>query len=69
MPETPDPAKATPPQATPPQVSPNRGLWIDELGNVHGIIMTVEVNPKYVFEFNEKAINYPPGTRREDLKG
>jgi hypothetical protein len=59
----------TPPPADGSGENPPRRYWIDDDGNVHGIVLTVEVDPKNVFEFTGKAINYPPGTRREDLKG
>lgn len=55
----------TPPEN--PTLGRRAGYHLDENGNVTGYWFTVDT--KHFVEFTEKAINYPPGTRREDLKG
>ena len=60
MEDIPDPAKATPFERP-------RRYWIDDDGNVHGVVLTVDA--AHFTEIKVQAINYPLGTRREDLKG
>jgi hypothetical protein len=47
-----------PNEDTPPAQEGARRYWIDEDGNVHGVVLTVEVG--HVFEFNDKAVDLTP---------
>jgi hypothetical protein len=38
-----------------PPALPDRPYWIDEDGNVHGVIMTMDVD--HVFEFTDPAVD------------
>lgn len=51
MTDSPTPTGGEPSPPTP----PDRPYWIDDDGNVHGVVMTMDVD--HVFEFNDQAVD------------
>lgn len=41
-----------------------RRYWIDEDGNVHGVVLSMEVD--HFIEFHDKAIDLRPGSKDSD---
>jgi uncharacterized protein YndB with AHSA1/START domain len=41
-----------------------RRYWIDEDGNVHGVVLSMEVD--HFVEFTDQAIDLTPGTKDSD---
>ena len=49
---------------TPTPKPEERRYWIDEDGNVHGVVLTMEVD--HVYEFTDQAIDLTPKTNDSD---